>query len=92
MKEIVTYVRVSTEGQHKSGLGKDAQQRALTEFAGQHGLRMAAAYSDTAKPRCALDQEAGARCGHPRRPQAQVPGGCGPVSIGCRVTCTSSRG
>jgi DNA invertase Pin-like site-specific DNA recombinase len=47
-KEIVTYIRVSTEGQHKSGLGEEAQQRALADFAAQHDLRIAAAYSDTA--------------------------------------------
>jgi DNA invertase Pin-like site-specific DNA recombinase len=33
MKEIVTYIRVSTEGQHQSGLGEEAQRRALTDFA-----------------------------------------------------------
>jgi DNA invertase Pin-like site-specific DNA recombinase len=48
MKEIVTYVRVSTEGQHKSGLSEDAQRRALVEFAAQHALRIASNYSDTA--------------------------------------------
>ena len=48
VREIVSYIRVSTEGQHKSGLGEDAQRRALTEFAAQHELRTAAAYSDTA--------------------------------------------
>ena len=41
-KEIVAYVRVSTEGQHKSGLGEDGQRRALADFAAQHGVRIAA--------------------------------------------------
>ena len=59
LKEIVTYVRVSTEGQHKSGLGEDAQRRALTEFAGQHELRIAAAYSDTASGAAPLTRRPG---------------------------------
>jgi DNA invertase Pin-like site-specific DNA recombinase len=48
VREIVSYIRVSTEGQHKSGLGEDAQRRALAEFAPQHDLRYAASYSDAA--------------------------------------------
>jgi DNA invertase Pin-like site-specific DNA recombinase len=58
-KEIVTYVRVSTEGQHKSGLGEDAQRRALTEFAAQHDLRNAASYSDTASGAAPLTKRPG---------------------------------
>ena len=59
MKEIVTYIRVSTEGQHKSGLGEDAQRRALAEFAELHGLRIAAAYSDTASGAAPLTKRPG---------------------------------
>jgi DNA invertase Pin-like site-specific DNA recombinase len=59
LKEIVTYVRVSTEGQHKSGLGEDAQRRALGEFAAQHELRIAAAYSDTASGAAPLTKRPG---------------------------------
>ena len=59
MREIVTYIRVSTEGQHKSGLGLEAQQRALTEFAAQHGLRIAAEYSDTASGAAPLTRRPG---------------------------------
>ena len=58
-KEIVTYVRMSTEGQHKSGLGEDAQRRALTEFAAQHDLRIAAGYSDTASGAAPLTRRPG---------------------------------
>ncbi len=59
LREIVTYVRVSTEGQHKSGLGLEAQQRALTEFAALHGLRIAAEYSDTASGAAPLTRRPG---------------------------------
>ena len=59
MKEIVTYIRVSTEGQHKSGLGEDAQRRALEEFAELHGLRITAAYSDTASGAAPLTKRPG---------------------------------
>jgi DNA invertase Pin-like site-specific DNA recombinase len=59
MREICTYIRVSTEGQHKSGLGEDAQRRALTEFATQHGLTIAAAYSDTASGAAPLTRRPG---------------------------------
>jgi DNA invertase Pin-like site-specific DNA recombinase len=59
MKEIVAYVRVSTDGQHKSGLGEDAQRRALSEFGAQHGLRIAASYSDTASGAAPLTRRPG---------------------------------
>ena len=58
-KEIVSYIRVSTEGQHKSGLGEDAQRRALGEFAAQHGLEIAASYSDTASGAAPLTKRPG---------------------------------
>jgi DNA invertase Pin-like site-specific DNA recombinase len=59
VREIVSYIRVSTEGQHKSGLGEEAQRRALTEFATQHGLRIAASYSDTASGGAPLTKRPG---------------------------------
>jgi DNA invertase Pin-like site-specific DNA recombinase len=58
-KEIVAYVRVSTEGQHKSGLGEDAQRRALAEFAAQHELRIVADYSDAASGAAPLTRRPG---------------------------------
>ena len=58
-KQIVAYVRVSTEGQHKSGLGEEAQRRALAEFASQHGLSIAAEYSDTASGAAPLTKRPG---------------------------------
>jgi DNA invertase Pin-like site-specific DNA recombinase len=59
MKEVVAYIRVSTEGQHESGLGEDAQRRALTEFAAQHHLRMVAEYADTASGAAPLTRRPG---------------------------------
>jgi DNA invertase Pin-like site-specific DNA recombinase len=58
-KQIVTYVRVSTEGQHKSGLGEEAQRRALDDFAAQHGLQIAAGYEDTASGAAPLTRRPG---------------------------------
>jgi DNA invertase Pin-like site-specific DNA recombinase len=59
MKEIVVYIRVSTEGQHESGLGEDAQRRAITEFVAQHPLRIAAEYTDTASGAAPLTRRPG---------------------------------
>ncbi len=59
MKDIVGYIRVSTEGQHESGLGEDAQRRAITEFAAQHNLRIVAEYADTASGAVLLTRRPG---------------------------------
>ena len=59
MKDIVAYIRVSTEGQHESGLGEDAQRRAITEFAAQHNLRIVAEYADTASGAAPLTRRPG---------------------------------
>jgi DNA invertase Pin-like site-specific DNA recombinase len=59
LREIVAYVRISTEGQHRSGLGEDAQRRALTEFAAQHDLQIVAEHSDTASGAAPLAKRPG---------------------------------
>ena len=59
MKDIVAYIRVSTEGQHESGLGEDAQRRAITEFAAQHERRIVAEYADTASGAAPLTRRPG---------------------------------
>ena len=41
MTAIVTYIRVSTAQQGKSGLGLAAQRSALTQFAKAEGLELA---------------------------------------------------
>jgi DNA invertase Pin-like site-specific DNA recombinase len=59
VKEIVAYIRVSTEGQHESGLGEDAQRRAITEFVAQHPLKIVAEYTDTASGAAPLTRRPG---------------------------------
>jgi len=46
MKPIVTYFRVSTLGQQKSGLGLEAQQERCEAFAEAHGFEIIASYQD----------------------------------------------
>ena len=72
MKKIVTYVRVSTEGQGRSGLGLDAQRAAIARFAEVEGFEIAAEFTEveTGKGADALDKrpdlrahQSGAGCG-----------------------------
>ncbi len=42
MKQIISYLRVSTREQGKSGLGLDAQREAVARFAAAEGLEIAA--------------------------------------------------
>lgn len=44
MKQIVTYLRVSTQGQGRSGLGMEAQREQLTRFATEQGLEIMAEF------------------------------------------------
>jgi hypothetical protein len=44
MKPIVSYLRVSTAGQGKSGLGLDAQREANQAFAAANGFEIIAEY------------------------------------------------
>jgi DNA invertase Pin-like site-specific DNA recombinase len=55
---LVTYVRVSTSGQGKSGLGIQAQREALGRFAKSEGLKVIAEYVEveTGKGSDALDR------------------------------------
>jgi DNA invertase Pin-like site-specific DNA recombinase len=57
--EIVCYIRVSTDDQHRSGLGEDAQRRAIAEFTAANGLRTVAEYSDTASGAAPLTRRPG---------------------------------
>lgn len=45
---IVAYVRVSTGRQGKSGLGLDAQRKAIADFAETHGYRVVEEYEEVA--------------------------------------------
>jgi DNA invertase Pin-like site-specific DNA recombinase len=46
MKDAVAYVRVSTQGQGKSGLGLDAQREAIARFAEQEGFRIVESFAE----------------------------------------------
>jgi DNA invertase Pin-like site-specific DNA recombinase len=47
MRDLVSYVRVSTARQGKSGLGQDAQREALARFARDNGYEIISEYSET---------------------------------------------
>ena len=48
MRAIVTYIRVSTRKQKESGLGLEAQERAIAHFAEANELKIVKAFTDTA--------------------------------------------
>jgi DNA invertase Pin-like site-specific DNA recombinase len=58
MSKIVAYIRVSTDSQHKSGLGEDAQRAAIVAFAGANGFEIAAEFieAETGKGSNALER------------------------------------
>jgi DNA invertase Pin-like site-specific DNA recombinase len=62
---IITYIRVSTSGQGRSGLGIEAQRRVLAQFAQGEGFEVAREFVEveTGKGADALD----------RRPQLRRP-------------------
>jgi len=41
LKPMVSYLRVSTQAQGRSGLGVEAQREAIVRFAGVHGFEVA---------------------------------------------------
>jgi DNA invertase Pin-like site-specific DNA recombinase len=58
MRALVSYVRVSTSGQGRSGLGLDAQREALVRFAAAEGFEVAREFKEveTGKGSDALDR------------------------------------
>ena len=58
MSKIVAYIRVSTDSQHKSGLGEDAQRTAIVAFASANGFEIAAEFieAETGKGSNALER------------------------------------
>jgi DNA invertase Pin-like site-specific DNA recombinase len=58
MSKIVTYIRVSTDKQHKSGLGEDAQRAAIAIFATVNGFEIDREFveTETGKGSDALDR------------------------------------
>ena len=47
MRPAISYIRVSTERQGRSGLGLEAQRAAIAAFMQEHGFKSAAEYVDT---------------------------------------------
>ena len=58
LRPIIAYVRVSTEGQGRSGLGIEAQRRTISDFAAANGFEVVAEYEEhaSAKGSDALDR------------------------------------
>ena len=58
MEQAIAYLRVSTQRQHRSGLGIDAQRSAIDRFAATESLKIAAEYveAETGKGSDALDR------------------------------------
>jgi DNA invertase Pin-like site-specific DNA recombinase len=58
MRPVISYVRVSTTGQGKSGLGVEAQREAIAKFAEQEGFAVVAEHVEveTGKGADALDR------------------------------------
>jgi DNA invertase Pin-like site-specific DNA recombinase len=58
MEQAIAYLRVSTQRQHRSGLGLDAQRSSIARFAATESLKIAAEYveAETGKGSDALDR------------------------------------
>jgi DNA invertase Pin-like site-specific DNA recombinase len=58
MEHVIAYLRVSTQRQHRSGLGIDAQRAAIDRFAASESLKIHAEYveAETGKGSDALDK------------------------------------
>jgi DNA invertase Pin-like site-specific DNA recombinase len=58
MEQAIAYLRVSTQRQHRSGLGLDAQRSAIERFAATESLHIAAEYveAETGKGADALER------------------------------------
>ena len=92
MQPIVSYLRVSSEQQGRSGLGLEAQRARVARFAAEHGLEAVAEFVEveTAKGTDALDrrpQLAAALSG----PRARSARSWSPSSTGSPAMWRSSR-
>ena len=62
---ILAYYRVSTQKQGRSGLGLEAQRKAVAAYAAQHGLQLVDEFAEVETGKAATPRNA-ARCS-PRR-------------------------
>ena len=53
-RRFVAYLRVSTEGQGRSGLGLEAQRQAVATYLAQHGGELLAEFQEVESGRTAL--------------------------------------
>ncbi len=76
MRQVISYLRVSTDKQGKSGLGLDAQRDAVARFAATEGCEVLAEYLEveTGKGSDALDRrpQLAAALAHARKAKAAV--------------------
>jgi DNA invertase Pin-like site-specific DNA recombinase len=71
-KALIGYVRVSTQGQAKSGLGLEAQQAAIDAYATQSGALVARLYTEVESGRKAARPQLTAALAHARRTRATL--------------------
>ena len=69
-KVLVSYLRVSTRKQGKSGLGLEAQRAAVAEFAAREGLRVVAEYVEVESGKKAARPELAKALSHCRAAKA----------------------
>jgi len=69
-KVLVSYLRVSTRKQGKSGLGLEAQRKAVAEFAAREGLRVVAEYVEVESGKKAARPELAKALSHCRAAKA----------------------
>ena len=78
MERVIAYLRVSTQRQHRSGLGIDAQRSAIERFAASESLTIAAEYveAETGKGSDALDRRPQLAAALGRRKGCEVQRSC----------------
>ena len=91
--QAVAYIRVSTQGQGRSGLGLEAQREAIARFAEAEGYEVAETFKRSRRARARMRSTAD----RSSRPPSRPPGSSRARSLsrsstGSPATCISSRG
>jgi len=84
MKPAIAYIRVSTSEQGKSGLGLDAQRRAVESFAAAEGFELVEVVSEVASGKLGLDGREGLRVALAKAKKLRCP-------VICAKLCRLSR-